>query len=66
MGQHKYNPTAVAAKAGELEPRVKCPLSKRQCERIAVAAFARITGADVISEMCGGAYTSMNRRPSHE
>ena len=23
MGQHKYNPTAIAAKKGEIKPRVK-------------------------------------------
>ena len=62
MGQHKYNRTAIAAKAGELGPRPKSPLSKPQWERIAAAVFARITGADVISEMCGGAYTGMEWR----
>lgn len=61
MGQHKYNPTAISAKAGELEPRMKSPLSKRQCERIAMAALARITGADILGEMCGGAYADMAR-----
>lgn len=59
MGQHKYNPTAIAAKTGKLEPRPKSPLSKRQRERIAMATLARITGADVISGVCGGAYTGM-------
>lgn len=23
MGQHKYNPTAIAAKKGEIKPRIK-------------------------------------------
>lgn len=32
MGQHKYNPTAVAAKNGELPPKPERP-SKREIER---------------------------------
>lgn len=31
MGQHKYNPTAIAAKNGELPPKPK-KLSKRERE----------------------------------
>lgn len=33
MGQHKYNPTAIAAKNGELQPKPKKP-SKREREAI--------------------------------
>ena len=33
MGQHKYNPTAIAAKEGKIPPKVKKKrLSKRQSE----------------------------------
>ena len=32
MGQHKHNPTAIAAKNGELPPK-PIKKSKRQCER---------------------------------
>ena len=32
MGQHKTNPTAIAAKNGELPPKEK-PMSKRERER---------------------------------
>jgi hypothetical protein len=32
VGQHKYNPTAIAAKNGELPPKPK-KKSKRQVER---------------------------------
>ena len=40
MGQHKYNPTAIAAKNGEIPPKPKPkPLSKREREAIAYAAF---------------------------
>lgn len=35
MGAHKYNPTAIAAKNGELPPKKKQPtLTKRQLERL--------------------------------
>lgn len=33
MGQHKHNPTAIAAKNGELPPKPK-KLSKRESERL--------------------------------
>ena len=32
MGQHKYNPTAIAAKNGEIPPKEKPKLSKKQTE----------------------------------
>lgn len=32
MGQHKHNPTAIAAKNGELPPKPK-KLSKREADR---------------------------------
>lgn len=38
MGQHKYNPTAIAAKNGEIPPKPKLP-SKREREAIAYAAL---------------------------
>lgn len=35
MGQHKHNPTAIAAKNGELPPKKREPqLTKRQAERL--------------------------------
>ena len=33
MGQHKYNPVAIAAKNGELPPKPK-KMSKREMDRI--------------------------------
>ena len=33
MGQHKTNPTAIAAKRGEIQPKPK-PMSKRKAERL--------------------------------
>ena len=35
MGQHKHNPTAIAAAKGDLPPKKRVPqLTKRQAERI--------------------------------
>ena len=33
MGQHKYNPTAIVAKNGELPPKPK-KMGKREAERL--------------------------------
>lgn len=33
MGEHKHNPTAIAAKKGELPPKKK-PLSKREVRQL--------------------------------
>lgn len=41
MGQHKHNPTAIAAKKGELEPRPKGP-GKRERERMMHAECQRL------------------------
>ena len=40
MGQHKYNPKAIAAKNGEIPPKPKPP-SKREREAIAYIAFQK-------------------------
>ena len=41
MGQHKYNPTAIAAKNRELPPKPK-KMSKRESERLLYAECQRI------------------------
>ena len=41
MGEHKANPTAIAAKNGELPPKKK-PMSKRDRERLLTAKVAEI------------------------
>lgn len=41
MGQHKYNPTAIAAKNGELPPKPE-KLSKRERDRIMYAKCQEI------------------------
>ncbi len=40
MGQHKYNPKAIAAKNGEIPPKPKQP-SKREREAITYMAFQK-------------------------
>lgn len=41
MGQHKYNPTAIAAKNGELPPKPK-KVGKREAERLLYAKCAEL------------------------
>ena len=37
MGKHKHNPTAIAAKNGELPPKKREPqLTKRQAARLSI------------------------------
>ena len=50
MGQHKTNPTAIKAKAGEIPPKKK-PLSKRERERIIQAQIRKMIFAP-LSERC--------------
>lgn len=47
MGQHKHNPTAIAAKNGELPPK-KPQMSKRQREALMLAKINEVTGIDKI------------------
>ena len=41
MGQHKHNPTAIAAKNGELPPKPK-KMGKREAERLMYAKCKEI------------------------
>ena len=41
MGQHKYNPTAIKAKNGELEQKPK-KMGKRETERILYAKMKEV------------------------
>ena len=50
MGQHKTNPTAIAAKRGELPPKPK-PMGKREWERCMYREIERVTGIDRIRQM---------------
>lgn len=56
MGEHKYNPTAIAAKNGELPPKEKPRLSKRQRDALIMAEIERLTGGDLIRSYLSGGY----------
>ena len=45
MGQHKHNPTAIAAKNGELPPKPK-KIGRREWERKIVREIEGLTGID--------------------
>ena len=48
MGQHKHNPTAIAAKNGELPPKEQPKLSKRQMDALIYKRIQDVTGiADI-------------------
>ena len=42
MGQHKTNPTAIAAKEGKIPPKPKSTLSKRERDRLLYAKCQEI------------------------
>ena len=44
MGQHKHNPTAIAAKNGELPPKEQPRLSKRQMDTLIYKCIQDVTG----------------------
>lgn len=55
MGQHKYNPTARAAKEGKLPPKPE-KISKREQERQIYRLIGKITGGDYIRSFLGGGF----------
>ena len=50
MGQHKYNPTAIAAKNGELPPKPK-KMGKRESERLLYAKCQEILYRPLVKAM---------------
>ena len=56
MGQHKYNPTAIAAKNGELPPKERPKLSKRQREALIRRRIQEATGLPQLTHAMGGEY----------
>ena len=44
MGQHKHNPTAIAARNGELPPKEQPRLSKRQMDALIYKRIQDVTG----------------------
>ena len=55
MGQHKYNPTAQAAKEGKLPPKPE-KISKREQERQIYRLIGKITDGDYIRSFLGGGF----------
>lgn len=55
MGEHKHNPTAIAAKNGELQPKQR-PMSKRQMDAIIRKRIQDATGLPQIVRSLGGEY----------
>ena len=55
MGAHKTNPTAIAAKNGELPPKPK-KMSKRQSEAILRKRIEDVIGLTAIRQTFGGYY----------
>lgn len=55
MGEHKHNPTAIAAKKGELPPKKK-PMSKREVDRLLRKRIQDATGLPQIVRSLGGEY----------
>ena len=53
MGQHKYNPTAQAAKEGKLPPK-PAPMSRAELRRQMISFIQAKTGADVLIGMTHG------------
>ena len=58
MGQHKYNPTAIAAAKGELPPKPK-KMGKRERDRLLYAKCQEILYRPLVEAM-------LNRRKENE
>lgn len=61
MGEHKHNPTAIAAKNGELPPKKK-PVSKRELDRLLMKRIQEATGLPKIVRSLGGENFLFGRR----
>ena len=53
MGEHKYNPTAIAAKNGELTPKEQPKLSKRQADALMRKRIEDVTGITELRRYLG-------------
>ena len=53
MGEHKYNPIAIAAKKGELPPKER-GISKREAERRAHQFIREMTGVAALERAMWG------------
>ena len=53
MGEHKYNPTAIATKNGELPPKERPKLSKRQADALMRKRIEDVTGITELRKYLG-------------
>ena len=53
MGQHKHNPTAIAAKNGELPPKEQQKLSKKQMDALMRRRVQDLTGITTLQKVMG-------------
>ena len=53
MSEHKYNPTAIAAKNGELPPKERPKLSKRQADALVRKRIEDVTGITELRKYLG-------------
>ena len=53
MSEHKYNPTAIAAKNGELPPKEQLKLSKRQADALMRKRIEDVTGITELRKYLG-------------
>ena len=53
MGQHKHNPTAIAARNGELPPKEQPRLSKRQIDALIYKRILDVTGVTELRKYLG-------------
>lgn len=53
MSEHKYNPTAIAAKNGELPPKEQPKLSKRQADALMRKRIEDVTGITELRKYLG-------------
>lgn len=53
MGEHKYNPTAIATKNGELPPKEQPKLSKRQADALMRKRIEDVTGITELRKYLG-------------
>lgn len=53
MGQHKHNPTAIAARNGELPPKEQQKLSKKQMDTLIRKRIEDITGITELRKYLG-------------
>ena len=51
MGQHKYNPTAIKAKNGQLPPKPK-KMGKRESDRLLYAKCQEVLYGGLVRAIC--------------